>query len=264
MVKIHFASVVSVRYDLDLAYYWVRHYSGLNIDTFKVFLHEDNKEVNPSVIDFYRNNGYDVEVVGGPYTDGLIRKIVLENYARNLPPDDFLVTADADEFQYGNCNPQHLGGSTIDYRRLEANFDIITGFLIDRYGTHLVNNCGDPVETYPLEEPWSRKFFNNFHPPYLHLEKFPYMRRTKVLAARCGIPVAFVGSHGLDEGSSNYRIDENYKVLHYAWRQRSIEKMALKPYYKRDHLENMGLEKETVDKLIKSKEALNSLMELAS
>lgn len=231
MNKIHFASVFGVLYDMDLAYWWTRYYLDMELDSYTVFLHAENlSDVTDLHQRIFKDSGFNVKVCDGPYCDGMVRKLCLEHLAHTLPPEDFLVTADADEFQAGPHN------EPLQYRKLEQNYDVISGFLIDRYSSSLDKCAGNPFEQYFDEEDFTGQAIRDFSPPYLRETVWPLTRRTKILAARCGSNVAYIGSHCMKEISSNTRIAENYKVLHFCWRESARRKMAIKSYYSKQNI----------------------------
>lgn len=225
--KIHFACLFGVDYELDLMPYWVEHWASHHLDSYKVFLHRETGVIDSSIVDFFRKAGFSVECVGGPHSNGLLRGAALGNHAANLPPEDFLVTADADEY--------HL----LNYHDILPGYDVVTGFLVDRYGMEMTACVKDPFEQYDHEEPFTREVIKNFTPPFLRSTQWPYTMRTKILACRAGNDSTYMGSHCMKSISSDARILKDQKVYHFAWRKSAAEKAVVKSYYKKENVKEI-------------------------
>lgn len=242
MPKIHFACLYGVDYDMDLLLWWADYYLSMKLDSYTLFLNSQKHgyDVPKQIRDLFRGMGFRIHIVVGPVCDGVLRNIVLGRYASTLPPEDMLVTADDDEFQCSQrCCPESR--STLeppDYRSLEQSFDIITGFMQDRYGSRIEACRSDPLEQYPFEEPFTGKLRNNFIPPFCSGE-WELLRRYKILACRAGYPVNFIGSHAMTEISSRARIVEEFKILHFCWREGSRSKMAEKTFFNAENLQDV-------------------------
>lgn len=241
-MKIHFLAFIGVEYDMDLMPFWIPFYVDRKFDTYKVFLHREEGQIDPEIINHFRQAGFSVKTCNGPYGHGLLQKLVFDNYVKTLPPEDFVVVADADEFQSSPniaAQPSLLENVftgphspiPVDYRGLLKFYDIITGFMVDRYSDKLENCCMNPFSQYPYEEPFTREILKAFYPPYLHLSEWPHTRRTKILAARAGSSVAYEGSHCMIEAPEKANIAVNFRVYHFAWRKASKQKIIKKCYY---------------------------------
>jgi len=246
MPKIHFAALFGVDYELDLMYFWLSYYRDMNLDSYKVFLHREEGNIGNDIIRQFKMEGFNVECVGGPQGNGMLRKVLLGHYASTLPEEDFLVTADADEFQscprlngcagYGDYHVGVVDPAPPDYRRLLEKYDCMTGFMTDRYADRLETGYKWPFAQYPFEEPFTREYLKAFTPPYLRKTKWPETRRTKILAARCGYEVGYEGSHCAMSLPSNARIAEEFRVYHFAWRESARLKAVAKSYYTIENL----------------------------
>lgn len=251
MPKIHFASLFGVDYELDLLYPWLSYYKNMEFDSYKIFLHREQGEIGSDVLRQFKMLGVDVERLGGPQGNGMLRKIVLGQYAASLPADDFLVTADADEFQ--SCpvanGHDHSGGTDYvkgvadpispDYRKLFQKFDLVTGFMVDRYTLRLEAACGWPFAQYPFEEPFTKEYLKAFTPPYMRKTAWPHTRRTKILGGRCGYEIGYEGSHCALSLPSDVKITEDFRVYHFAWRESAKRKAVVKSYYNMENLEEI-------------------------
>jgi hypothetical protein len=251
-MKIHFASLVGVDYELDILPFWLKYYKERDFDTRKLFLHRETGRVPKNVIDEACEAGYEVECCDGPQANGMLRKLILGNYAASLPPDDYLVLADADEYQSAPRTVPRPPGTfdymsvigpeapdPIDYRADLEKYDLVCGNLVDRYGKELSACYQDPFIQYPYEEYAPGDLLKGFTPPYLRKSKWPVTRRAKILAARCGAPLAYEGSHGTRYTPSDYRIAWNYRVVHFAWRESTKGKIAVKSYFNEKNLEEI-------------------------
>ena len=247
MSKIHFACLFGVDYDLDIMPYWTKYYTDMKLDSYHVFLHREHKPVPSDVRREFIERGFSIETLDGPHGNGILRRLALGPYAASLPPDDLLVTADADEFQGASCLAESIvigktrGGNTppiapINYRELESRYDIISGYLCDRYADRLETCFMDPFDQYFHEEPFTREVLKNFTPPFLRKTEWAYTRRPKILAARAGYDVTYTGSHSLRNVPSAARMSEDHKVLHFAWRESAKAKLTVKTYFSSDNL----------------------------
>jgi len=222
--KIHFACLFGVDYELDLMPYWIDHWLSHHLDYYKVFLHREAGNIDPAIVREFKYAGFDVTEVDGPHSNGLLRAAAISNYASNMESSDFLVAADADEF--------HM----IDYRKVLDEYDVVTGFMVDRYGDRLEKCTDNPFVQYYHEEPFTQDILKNFTPPFLQNTQWPCTMRTKVLACRAGEESTYAGSHVMKLVSSNSRILDNQKVYHFAWRESAARKTAVKSYFSEENL----------------------------
>lgn len=227
-LKIHFACLFGVDFETDILPYWLKHYAAMKFDSYKVFLHREKGRIDDSLQETFRNAGFSIECLTGmPHANGLLRMTAMDNYTATLPPEDFLVTADADEF--------HL----IDYRDVLREYDIVMGYLHDHYADKLEACRMDPFVQYPHTEEFTGELLKNFSPPYLRNTVWAHTRRTKVLAARAGEEVHFGGSHSMKAVPFDAAILDNVKVHHFAWRESARRKLAVKSYYFKENLDEM-------------------------
>jgi hypothetical protein len=239
-MKIHFACLFGVDYDLDLLPAWSKYYLDMRLDSYKIFLHRENESVGENIKREFKALGFSIECIGGPQGNGILRKLVIGQYAGELPPEDFLVTADADEFQ---SMPQAVSGAQLplppNYRELLKYKDIVSGYMVDRYADRLEASFGNPFLQYPHEEPLTREILKNFTPPWLRATAWPLTRRTKILATRAGYDVGHDGAHCLFSVPTNARLAENFMVYHFAWRESAKYKALVKSYYTKENLNEM-------------------------
>lgn len=227
-LKIHFACLFGVDFETDILPYWLKHYAAMKFDSYKVFLHREKGRIDNTLQETFRNAGFTVECLTDlPHANGLLRMNAMENLAASLPADDFLVTADADEFTF------------IDYREVLQEYDIVMGFLHDHHSDKLEACRMDPFVQYPDTEEFTGEIFKNFSPPFLRNSKWAHTHRSKVLAARASVEVHFSGSHGLKEVPYDAKILNDIKVHHFAWRESARRKLAVKSYYYKENLDEI-------------------------
>lgn len=238
-MKIHFASFFGVDFDLDLLPFWSEYYKACRFDSCHVILHREEGGIGEGIKNHFKRLGFSITLADGPFSHGMLLKLHMDLYASSLPKDDLLVIADADEF---HCAPavdgtlrDFPGGEPPDYRALAEKYDIISGWMVDRYGEKIEACYKDPFLQYPLEEPETHEILKSFVPPFLNRTEWPATRRTKILAARAGYDVAYEGSHGLFETPYDARIAPDFRVLHFAWREATKKKLVNKTYYSKDN-----------------------------
>jgi hypothetical protein len=241
MTKIHFACLLGVDYETDLQPFWAAHYLNMGLDSYKVFLHREKGLVPEEIIKEFRRYGFSVETIDGHQGNGKLRKLALGQYARALDKSDFLVTADADEFQMGDVPPSLLSDSEdCSYRRLTGCYDIISGYMLDRWAASGLEECKmDPFIQYPCEEDFTQEILKSVTPPFLQKTCWPVTRRTKILCARAGYDVAYEGSHCMTGSPYDAKISDGYKVIHFAWRESAARKAALKSYFNQANLDEI-------------------------
>jgi hypothetical protein len=109
--------------------------------------------------------------------------------------------------------------------------------MVDRYEQSFATCHSDPFFQYDREEPFTAETLKNFTPPFLKaFIDWPYTRRTKVLAARAGLEVAYEGSHCMLTVPAKALIAENFRVIHFHWRESARRKMATKSYFLDHHV----------------------------
>lgn len=236
--KIHFLTLLGVKFDTDLFSPFVRFYLARKLDSYKVLLHSEDGYVDHNLLSDFRNAGFKTIIVDGKFSNGKLRGEHFRNIARDLPDDDFLVTADFDEF---HCTPDY---DPLDYRKLLREYDVLCGMLADRYSSKLENACVADFRSllfqYSHEQtPWDSTPFLSFVPPWIKADNWPIGFRNKIIAARAGAEVNYVGSHNMIAVPHDARIKSDLKVVHFAWREASARKMATKSYFSHDSLQSV-------------------------
>lgn len=236
--KIIFASLFGIHYDADLAIPWVNHYKQFDINEFIIFLHSknDNDIKLKEFKKFFESHKFKAHIVNEmpefnqKFYDGGLRKRVLTAINKSIDYNDYLITADSDEFQ-------QIPDS---YRESVNSKDILCGVLVDRYTDKLKKYNPDlPLETqYPLKGDVSERVYEIADKRFFKI--FNWVSNDKIIMAHGKMPVAFGGSHRMYDGYENkftYANKDNpIPINHYRWRENVIDRMAQRKYNKAIHI----------------------------
>jgi hypothetical protein len=233
---VHFVSVFSVDYDHDLLYPWIEHYLKFSFDTYKIFFHtmRDSSEEGFRNSFLYLIKKRYGNLVNGEFIEGTpdfkcgnLRNQYIEKYKATLEQDDYMVTADSDEFQNLGCS----------YKEIILNHDCVCGKLVDRWGNTLcrLDDGLSPEQVYTNEG----NFYASIGHRFASSDEMCFFGRSKIMAHRVSMPVNFLGSHILN-GSTDGKIPDTYtqssghKVYHYSFRSTFIDRMYNRYYYTSD------------------------------
>jgi hypothetical protein len=222
MNKIHFAAVVAPDLDYDLMLKWVAHYYNLQLDSYTIFIHKEHDKKHPEVKSYFDEFGFKVSYCHGDWQDGKLRANVLNGFNAALPENDYIMTADSDEFQmWPNDDVRHC--------LFHGEIDAIFGNVVDRYDKtlHSASNEGHLEDQFPYEiDSLENEFISSSNTG---------MIRNHICVNKCKVPVCFVGSHDLNSALKNtgnqFFVRGGLKILHYKWRATIKEKLATKTYY---------------------------------
>jgi len=223
--RVHFASLFCVDFDMDLLIHWARHYRAFGYDTYTAYLHTNQdrtKEEMREIRDIFDRYGFSAFWTFGTFREGGLRIECLEPHRALLPPDDYLVVADSDEFH--DANPA-------TFKDIIRSHECVEGYLVDCWGEKLVD--ADP--RLPLGEQYPHQ--GNFKEA-CGLEGVVHPNRRKILASRCSLAVNFIGSHTMEERRV-FRMPGRYHVLHYTFRSSLPERMCGKRYFRSMDLYNL-------------------------
>lgn len=231
--KIHFAALFGIAVDTDLMPYWIPHYKALGLDSYSIFLHESpDSNLNASVEAKFIASGFRVTMIpenairDNPITPGApdgVRSILMEMVALSMDEEDFLITADSDEFQQWNESPREA---------VERGIGLVLGELIDCFDDTL--HAPDPkkslAENYPVER---------YNLSSLWRE-VPYKTK-KVCMSPARYPLDFSGSH---EPKRHYQdvlpsvfATGPINVLHYRWRDSMFLRVKGRVYWPENELQ---------------------------
>lgn len=224
--KIHFLALIGVALDADLFPWWIPHYKALNLDSYTVFLHEGpDASQNLAAQALFIREGFRVTMLPEktvrdnpvcPGDPGIgVRSVLFDLCALALLAEDFIVTADGDEFQVWTESP---------HAALARGLKLVTGSLIDCFDDTL--HGPDPektlAENYPIE--------------YYNLSglwrSVPY-KTQKICMSPSPYPVDFSGSHEVkrDHTEVTPRLPSTgpLAVLHYRWRESAFKRVQNRP-----------------------------------
>lgn len=241
---VHFTSLFGVDFDFDLLPFWINHYQKFNFDRYHIHLHSRKNNVDKlhDSMEMLDRAGFDYEIVeSSKYYLGstveldpssTLRQLVIDHFFKNIPPSDFVVVADSDEFHQMPCN----------YKDILTNYDYVFGELVDKYDTILHAAYPDiPVELQYRHTGDVHAIVRQLHKP--SSDSWFYLHKTKILACRASIPVNNVGSHNLLGELIGTARKDLYNILdemdgvkpiavhHYTWRDSIIDRMCDRPYY---------------------------------
>jgi hypothetical protein len=224
MNKIHFATVIAPDLDYDLINHWCEHYQRLQLDTYTAFIHADQNKKHPEVKEVLEKHGFKIGYGHGTWQDGKLRANVLNGFARALPQNEYIMTADSDEFQMwpNNNIREHL---------LNGSVDAIQGVLIDRFDTTLHNATSEELDSqFPLRHRnLEGKFMSN---------ETPISIRTHICIHKISMPVCFTGSHefnsSLKDVIGKHIVRGEIEILHFKWRDTIRERFKTKSYHAKD------------------------------
>jgi hypothetical protein len=222
--KIHFLSLISISNDADLLPYFLEHYDALGFDNNVVFLHDGlSTEENELCDNAVAEMGWKVRhvPVGSSFGEGRLRQVLFDNFRKVAKPGDYIVCANADEFQIWEEPPQLLA---------EKDVDVVVGRMEDRYNDILV----PPEEGLPLD-----LSYPSSHP---HLSKVLFPKRPrlrdKIVMAKCSVPVDYRKSNYLEK-SGWQKADGVVPILHYKWREGLLDNLRTRTDYSQEEIESI-------------------------
>lgn len=222
--RIHLACLFGL-HDKDLLPHWIRHYVRYAFDTMTIFFHAPalSEEQREGYVRTARENGIDaLFATFGFFASGSGRAYVMEHMAKLLPAEDYLVTADSDEF---HC----MDPAT--YRDIILDHDAVTGNNRDRWADKL--RYAD--DTAPLAAQFPR--YGDIMET--HRKKQTVNYTNKVLACRAGIAVDFTGSHKITGTIADCGVYKGCDIDHYRWRPCVLDSFKDKFYYRLQDMVNI-------------------------
>ena len=223
--KIHFVALVSVQNDADLLPYFLEHYDNLGLDNNCIFLHdgndaEDNELCGKAVTEM----GFKLRHIpqSSSFGQGELRRVLMDNFTKVMNPEDYLLTANADEFQIWHEPPQLA---------LEEGFDMVVGRLEDRFNDALT----------PIEEGATLEASFPISHPHLSKVLFPKKPRLrdKIVMAKAKIQVDYRKSISLDVKMNGIRVTGEVPILHYKWRDGIFDRLRTRTDYTREEILNI-------------------------
>ena len=222
--RIHLACLFGL-HDKDLLPHWMKHYARYAFDTMTIFFHAPgmNEEQREGYAQMARENGFDALFASfGFFASGSGRAYVMEHMKRLLPKDDYLVTADSDEFHV-------MDPAT--YRDIILDHEAVTGNNRDRWDEKL---------HYAKEDAPLERQFPSFGDIMAAYQKKQTVNVTdKVMACRVSVAVDFTGSHRIIEKTAPRNIYGGQAVDHYRWRPCVLDSFKDKFYYRLSDMRNI-------------------------
>lgn len=234
--KIHLVALIGAKVDADILPYWVRHYKTLELDSYTVFLHEsgmpsmDNALQRMLLLDGFRvtmvpeNALRDNPIM--PNCPDMVRSILFESFALGLPQNDYLITADGDEFQQWGVLPREA---------VARGVRVMLGRLTDCFDDYLhpVKPEMSLEENYPIRhENLVAQFCKEYR-----------LNQNKICMAPVGFPVDYSGSHDVKRGhvdvTPRMLTSGPLEVLHYRWRGSALTRSQGRRYWTEEDLQAM-------------------------
>jgi hypothetical protein len=216
--KIHFVSLVSVDFDVDMLPTFIPHYAGLELDNYVLFLHEGkNTDANLWSEKAAKDAGWKCRFVPreSSFGNGELKRALVNKFQKAVKPGDFIICADGDEIQAWPFHPREVAAD---------GFDMVLGRRTDRFNEKLVGIDHEiPIEAnFPLEHDNLSKLL------------FPKRPRTrdKIVMAKGMIPVDYKKCIGLTtKQPGNIRVTGEVPILHYKWRDNIFRRIQERPDY---------------------------------
>jgi hypothetical protein len=218
-------SLFSVQNDADLLPYFLEHYDALGCDNNVIFLHdgpsaEENELCGKAVTEL----GWKVRHVSSrsSFGEGELRRALFDSFRRAASPEDYILCANADEFQVWEEPPSHAAGE---------GFDLVVGRLEDRFNDALTGiEEGATLEaSYPISHP--------------HLSKVLFPRRPrlrdKIVMAKVRIPVNYQKSIHIESKTDGLRVTGNIPIHHYKWREGLLERLRTRTDYTPEEIQSI-------------------------
>lgn len=217
--KIHFVSLVSVDFDVDMLPTFIPHYTELGLDNYVLFLHEGkDTDANLWAEKAAKEAGWKTRFIPreSSYGNGELKRALLNKFLKACKnPSDAVICADGDEIQHWNFSP---------HEALADGYDMVLGRRIDRFNDTLLSIDHEiPLEAnFPLEHDNLSKVL------------FPKRPRTrdKIVMARVSVPVDYKKCMSLStKMPGNMKVTGEVPIHHYKWRKNIFERIRERPDY---------------------------------
>lgn len=236
-MKIHLLALMATDLDADILQHWIDHYTVLDIDTYNIFLHEEQSHDYKLHAERLRDYAFNVQVVSYPghaYTgkDKMahcekLRAIVMQGFSMTTPLHEYLLTVDSDEFQQW---PE----DGIKETMLDGAIHTVEGHLVDCYDSTL--KPAVPDVPLAVQYPMTCRHIETMLIP--NDSKIAKMKQNKICCHRNDIRISFGGSHTIMSVPHNikgcFRTRGEIKVFHYKWRASTKERLLTKQWYDKD------------------------------
>lgn len=216
--RLHFVALVSIDFDIDLLPYFIPHYTALGCDNYCLFIHEGKSNDNSLWAEkSAKEFGWKTRFVPreASHQNGELKKALVNKFRQAVKPHDYIITADADEFQKWETDPREA---------MEAGDHVVVGKRIDRFNEKLlgIDHAEDLEVTFPLESENLSDFI------------FPKKKRAreKIVMARADMPVDYRKCAALRAQSGfTPQVGGTVPILHYKWRNNLLRRLSDRPDY---------------------------------
>jgi len=218
--EIHFAALFGIDYDSDLVSHWIEYYREFEYDSYTVWLHtfqNINEVTRWRIQQRFLDAGFGVSWASGQFNNGELRARVMRHHASLLPTQDYLVTADSDEFHEVKCAPK-------EFKALIRQYDAVEGYLVDCWGETLV----DAKPGVALKDQYPHE--GVFREAAAIQCADATINRRKIIACKNTFEVNFIGSHMIQRGGVAH-VPSRLRVLHYTYRSSILDRMGGKDYF---------------------------------
>lgn len=225
--KIHFVALIAPDLDRDILLNWMFHYHSLKLDTYTAFIHKDLcNDNNKWLVSALQKHGFRVTYVHGAFGDCDLRVNVMNVFAMSIPDNDYIMSADSDEFQ-------QWPNDDVRTPLLNGSVDVIKGELIDKFSDTLKEYDGS--ESLQEIYPYSAKGLD------MQIDPEYKTNLQKICIAKNKLPVCFKGSHDFNSSIPNKKLGSNLiarsgiRVHHYRWRDTLLKRLSGKEYITNKH-----------------------------
>jgi len=216
--KIHFVSLLSVEFDVDMIPTFIPHYAGLELDNYVLFLHEGkNTDANLWAESAAKEAGWKCRFVPreSSFGNGELKRALVNKFQKACKPGDYIICADGDEIQAWPFSPRDVAAD---------DYDMVLGRRIDRFNEKLVGIDHEiPLEiNFPLEHDNLSKILFPKRP----------RSRDKIVMAKASVPVDYKKCLGLTvKQPGNLRVTAEVPILHFKWRDNIFRRIQERADY---------------------------------
>jgi len=223
--KIHFISLVSVDLDSEMLPYFLPHYAGFGLSNYVIFLHEGKSKSDTAwSVEAAKSLGMKAKIIpqNASFQNGELKKVLFENFAKACSPEDYILTADADEIQHWNEAP-------VEY--IQKDVDVVLGTRVDRFNDSLREI--DPEEELETQYPFSHENLSR------HLWPKRPRANHKIVLSRAKVPVQFEKSKTILGDGKGLNIADGVLIEHYKWRSNIFERLENRLGYAPNEIQSL-------------------------
>lgn len=244
-MKIHLITLMATNLDADILGHWIDHYNQLELFRKTVFIHEELS--SRQCIEQLEDNGFRTSLIAIP-PRGYIedrgsksraisrnaesRSHVMEGYSMAVPPNEYILSVDSDEFQQWPDND-------IIKIMMHGQIHSMDGQLIDCFD----NVLKSAVPNIPLDVQYPKRATQLEYNLYPNMHNTAKLALGKICCHRNDIRIEYGGSHKVmampNRLKGCFRSRAGLEVLHYKWRANARERLLTKPWYTENTVDNV-------------------------